>query len=302
MTAGGESRLRKRALRNSRFGRLCQRIGAPILDWRVPRGFGVIATAVIVVGSVSYGVVRGEHTGELITQWQDFRDSIANDAGFAITQVSLSGQRAVSRDDILAAAGVNARASLLFFDVGFARERLKAQPWIADATVVKYFPNRLDISVTEREAFALWQKDRQVSVVAVDGTVLEQYEAGRFDDLPLVVGDQAQIKAHDFLAVLARHPDIAQSVTASVYVAERRWNLRLKNGIDIKLPEQDLDAALQTLARLDREKKLLTRDIALIDLRNPDRVTVRLSDETAQAFEDARSAAKAKAKKKDGDA
>jgi cell division protein FtsQ len=76
-------------------------------------------------------------------------------------------------------------------------------------------------------------------------------------------------------------------VRAVVYVAQRRWNLRLKNGIDVRLPETDIEAALATLVDLDRDKKLLSRDIAAVDLRLPDRVTVRLSDEAAQAREDA---------------
>jgi cell division protein FtsQ len=49
------------------------------------------------------------------------------------------------------------------------------------------------------------------------------------------------------------------------------------------------------LVKLDREKKLLSRDITSIDLRLPDRVTVRLSDAAAQARDDA---VKADAKKK----
>jgi cell division protein FtsQ len=55
----------------------------------------------------------------------------------------------------------------------------------------------------------------------------------------------------------------------------------------IRLPESDVEHALDTLVALDREKKLLSRDITTIDLRLPDRVTVRLSDEAAQARDDA---------------
>ena len=51
-------------------------------------------------------------------------------------------------------------------------------------------------------------------------------------------------------------------VRAAVLVAERRWNLMLKNGIDVRLPETDVEQALETLVELDRDKKLLTRDIA----------------------------------------
>jgi cell division protein FtsQ len=89
-------------------------------------------------------------------------------------------------------------------------------------------------------------------------------------------------------------------VHASILVADRRWTLRLVNGIDVRLPETDTDAALHRLVDLDRDKKLLTRDVAMIDLRLPDRVTVRLSDAAAQARNEALSANKKK--KKAGDA
>jgi cell division protein FtsQ len=117
--------------------------------------------------------------------------------------------------------------------------------------------------------------------------------------LPLLVGKGAERTGHDFLAVVDRYPDIRGMLRASVLIAERRWNLRLNNGVDVRLPETDVEQALDRLVTLDREKKLLSRDIAGIDLRLPDRVTVRLSDGAAQAREDA---LKDKKKKKGGDA
>jgi cell division protein FtsQ len=88
-------------------------------------------------------------------------------------------------------------------------------------------------------------------------------------------------------------------VRASVLVGERRWNLRLKNGIDVRLPETDVAPALERLVALDNEKNLITRDIVAIDLRLPDRVTVRLSEAAAQARIEA---LKDKLKKKGGNA
>jgi cell division protein FtsQ len=151
--------------------------------------------------------------------------------------------------------------------------------------------------VTEREAFALWQKDRKVSVISSDGTVVEPFVSARFAKLPLVVGIGAETKAKDFLAQLAKYPLLREQMHAAVFVAERRWNVVLKNGIDVRLPETDAEKALDTLVQLDRDNKLLSRDIAVVDLRLADRVTVRLADEPAAARIEA---IKAKNKKKGG--
>ncbi len=64
-------------------------------------------------------------------------------------------------------------------------------------------------------------------------------------------------------------------------MAGRRWTLKVDNGIDVRLPEQGASAALARLARLEREHKLLDRDVIAIDLRMADRVVVRLTEEAA---------------------
>jgi cell division protein FtsQ len=171
----------------------------------------------------------------------------------------------------------------LFLDVDATRDQLKTNPWIGDATVRKFLPGQLQIAIKERVPFALWQKERHVSVIADDGTVLETFVAPQNLTLPLVVGKGAETRAKAFLALLDRYPALRAQVRASILVGERRWNLRLRNGLDIRLPETDAASALDQLVALDREVRLLSRDIVAVDLRLNDRVTVRLSDKAAQA-------------------
>ena len=281
-----------------RFTQLMDRWSS-LINTRWPRGVGVAGTVVVILASLAYGAVKGDHIPSIIAALKDARDGAGNAAGFRIVSVALAGQHHVSREEVLAAAGVRGSTSLLFLDVEQTRERLKTNPWIADATVLKLYPGELQIGIKEREAFALWQKDGQVSVIADDGTVLEPYVSPRLIELPLVVGRGAETRAKEFLALLDRYPALRAFVRAAVLVGERRWNLRLNNGIDVRLPETDIAPALERLVALDKEKNLITRDIVAIDLRLPDRVTVRLSEAAAQARIDA---AKDKAKKKGGSA
>jgi cell division protein FtsQ len=273
-----------------RLGTLARRLNARAerLDaYQPPRGVGVAAAALLIVGAMALGIVRGDRVPEAIEAFHRMRDGIADAVGFNITSVAVTGNRHLSREQIFAVAGVTGHSSLLFLDVADARAKLQANPWIADATVRKLYPDRLEIALTERAAFALWQKDGRVGVIADDGTVVEPYLTRSFVGLPLFVGIGAASRAKDFLTLIDRYPAIRDQMRAAILVSERRWNLRLKNGIDVKLPEADVPAALDRLVALDRDKKLLTRDIVSVDLRLPDRVTVRLSDAAAAAREEA---------------
>jgi cell division protein FtsQ len=286
---------------SSGWRRLAWRWWQALIGLQAPRGAGASAATLLLLASAGYGAVKGNHVPTIVAQVQDICDAAANTAGFGITEIALAGAHEVRRDDILHLAGVTERSSLLLLDAAAMRARLTANPWIAEATVLKLYPGRLRIEIKERKPFALWQKDGRVALIASDGAVLESFVPPRFAALPRVVGKGAEKTAADFLELLARHPDIARLVEASVLVAERRWNLHLKGGLDVLLPESDAAGALTTLSQLARERQLLTRDIVAIDLRLKDRVTVRLSDAASAAREEALKAAN-KDKKKKGSA
>ena len=159
----------------------------------------------------------------------------------------------------------------------------------------KLYPGHLIVDIVERVPYALWQKDGKLSLIAADGTVL----GARGSPLRRAAA-RRRSGARRRRRGTSCHPvelsAFRDTVRASILVADRRWNLKLVNGIDIRLPETNIAAALETLLTLDRDKKLLTRDITAVDLRLADRVNVRLSDTAAQARDDAMKIRKPKAK------
>ena len=246
-----------------------------LLERYLPNRAGVAATVLILLGSAGLGIVKGGHVEELTTAASDARNALANSAGFRITSVAINGRKQLTQDEVLAIGGVNGRSSLLFLDADAVRDKLKGNPWIADATVLKLYPGRLQIDIVERSAFALWQQDGRLSVIADDGAVLEPYVTRRFITLPLVVGKGAETRARDFLTLLDRYPQVRSATKAAVFVGERRWNLRLNNGADVMLPEGHEIVALDRLMQLQQQHALLDRPLAAIDMRLGDRLVLR---------------------------
>ncbi len=192
---------------------------------------------------------------------------------------------------VMAAAGIDWRSSVPFLDVNEVRERLLRVPLIAQASVRKIYPNEIAITQVEREPAALWQKNGEISVIAADGTVIDAMRDDRYASLPLVVGDDANTKLPEYLALIAAAGPLAERIKAGTYVSGRRWTLKF-DGIDVRLPEADPAAALARLVRFEREAGLLEKDIIAVDLRMPDRLVVRLTEEAAAARAEAQKAKK----------
>src|SRR5215216_5782444 len=48
------------------------------LDGRLPRGFGLAGAAVMIVASLVYGVIKGEHVPAIVGSIKEARDRVAN--------------------------------------------------------------------------------------------------------------------------------------------------------------------------------------------------------------------------------
>jgi cell division protein FtsQ len=256
--------------------------GIPI-EKRLPRFLGTGLTLGFFSLAVGYGLWQGGHIDGFIRDHGEPHHALARVLGLGLEQVTISGISQMRESEVLAAAGINAKQSLAFLDVSDLRERLERVPMIKSATVRKLYPNELVITLTEREAHGIWQNNGELFVIASDGTVIDLMQDERYLDLPFVVGEGANTRSKDYLALLEAAGPLKQRIRAGTLVAGRRWTLKMDNGMDVRLPELGAADALARLVKLENEQKILEKDVLAIDLRMADRVVVRLTEEAASA-------------------
>ncbi len=233
------------------------------------RSVGQAAAAGFLALTIVYGLVAGGQIGRV-------GDALLVFAGLGIDDVQINGQD--ETDDIAVLEKLELAGSLVTFDVEAAQKRVTELPWVSNAVVRKYYPGTLSVEIAERKPFALWQRSGEIFIIDRSGTEIVPLDDGRFARLPFMVGGGANDTAPEFLADLLTQPEIASQMRAAVLVAERRWDLHLQEGVTVKLPEKNVRQALAQLVKLDAEKQLLSRDVTVIDLRLPDRITVRLPE------------------------
>lgn len=243
-------------------------------EYEAPRFSAAILSAVLIASSSAYGAFVGGY-GDSIVQGVTAR------TGFAVDQIKVIGNRQTSEIDVLDRIGLDGWTSLIGFDAEAARERIATLPWVEGAAVRKIYPHTLEVRIEEREPFALWQQGDQLSVIERSGEVIAPFSGGKQALLPLIIGTGAPAQAPGFLEKIKRYPELAARVKGYIRVGERRWDLRLENGITIKLPEDDEDQAMAELVKLDHDNGILARDIVGVDMRLPDRLVLELSPEAA---------------------
>lgn len=197
------------------------------------------------------------------------------DIGFGVREVFVEGRKNTPLKALRKALAVERGAPILFVDIVEARERLLALPWVAEVSVERVLPNTVVVHLVERRPLALWQNQGRFALIDKTGTVIERDHLGRFGDLKVVVGDEdAARRAADLLAILESEPDLLGQVEAAVLVSGRRWDLHLSDGIDVKMPEENLARGWRRLAEYQRRHDLLGSGVRNVDLRLPNRVVV----------------------------
>jgi len=246
------------------------------------RGKWLVLCVLFLATAVAYGAWIGGQTSKIIDLFTGGVERLAVAAGFGVKRVTVEGQLHATDAEITTALRAGPDTILLGFDTDAAKARLEAVPWIRHAQVMRFLPSTLQVVVEERAPYAVWQKDGQTYVVDDEGVVLTRALRDAYPDLLLVVGEGAGKSASQLFAVLARYPDLKEKMLGAIRVGDRRWTMKLKSGVEIMLPDDNVDEALASLTKLEQEHGLLERDIAAVDLRLLDRVTVRLH-ETASA-------------------
>lgn len=210
-------------------------------------------------------------------------DAAAVRLGLGVNQIAVTGAQHALSDDIFAALQLDQAGSLLSYDIAGARSRLEALPWVEKAQLSRSLPDGLDVTIRERQPFAVWQHKQIMFLIDAAGHTLEPVPRSAYPDLPLVVGDGADASASGLFDLLNLHPAIRGRLVAAVRVGGRRWDLQLQDAPTLMLPEERAGEALTLVERLQKDERLFERRIAAVDLRVEGRIAFQVAPEPSLA-------------------
>lgn len=195
-------------------------------------------------------------------------------AGFAVSEIAISGQALTSESDVLEALAITSDTTIFEFDAQAARDRVAELPAVAEVSLRKIYPDRLIVELTEIAPVARWRIDGVTFLIDASGNQIAE-AASSDDSLPLVIGDGAAEDAMVMIRALSRYDVLSEGLAALSRIGDRRWDMIYQTGLRVRLPEMGMAQALDQLQAQHEAHQLLYRDVDLIDLRAPGFMAVR---------------------------
>ena len=197
--------------------------------------------------------------------------------GLTLQTIKISGTKKLSKERILSALNIPGKSPIFYIDLHMIRTKVRNLSWVQDASVHRDIARKsLHIKVHEYAPFCLWKHKDTWALVSECGTILDQTpNHSLYAKLPRVQGDNAPRNLKKLYTALYTAPFIQKKVVLCDFISQRRWNIHLDNGVVILLPEKNIKKALARLIKLLSKRINLLDTVSRIDLRVPDRVTLR---------------------------
>ena len=251
--------------------------------WLTPsvRIMSQIVLPASVVTALASWYVDGEAIRQaLVGNAEEIRRFVAERPEFMIRSLSVEGAGDELSDAIRKILPVEFPIST--FDLELDRIQLIVESLEAVASAELHIRpgDILQIKVIERIPVAVWRTGTALALVDTDGQQVAQLSRrAERADLPLVAGKGADSAVPEALAIVAAAEPLETRLRGLVRVGERRWDVVLDRNQRIMLPETGALEALQQVIALDHAQDVLDRDVVAVDMRNPQRPTVRIGQE-----------------------
>jgi cell division protein FtsQ len=173
--------------------------------------------------------------------------------------------------EIAAAAGVAAGTDSYDVSLSDINNRIARIPDVKTSAVRRMPNGNLSVRVALHHAIAVWTDGENYFPLAADGTIIER----PLDSVPehtvifrgKIPGDVSDI---------ARAANQLQGdIEYMEFIEGRRWNIITRGGITVMLPEAAATASINALVMMDKNNRILERDIKILDMRDTSRVLVK---------------------------
>jgi cell division protein FtsQ len=210
----------------------------------------------------------------------------AGNAGYEVNRVEVRGVERMNELKVYERVLAEKDMAMPLVNLHALRGSLLELPWVEDARVSRQLPDTIVVDIVEREPHAVLRKPDRLVLIDLAGHELEPISTAQARGMLQLSGPGVQAQVAALTDLLDAAPALRPQVTAAEWIGNRRWNLTFKTGQMLALPQgtEEAAGALISFARLDGVNRLLGGKVVAFDMRNPQRIYMRVPGRASEAL------------------
>ena len=172
---------------------------------------------------------------------------------------------------LASAIGVSAGTRTYSIDLDTINTRIKQTPGVKESAVRRMPNGNLVVRVKLYRAVASWTDGQYYYPLSADGTIVNQPSEERNAGAVVFRGNVPK----DISEITKSAIGLLGELDYMEWIDGHRWNLQTTNGITIMLPEESPNAAIASVITLNKKHRILSKNIDVIDMRDPARILVK---------------------------
>ena len=205
----------------------------------------------------------------------DFIQEYSNKYNYNLKKIEVIGLTNLNKDEILIFFNKFIDNSIFLVPVKEISNEIKKNKWIREVNIRNDYKNTLKVNIKEETPVGIYENNNQKILFSKNLVVLEILGKNHdYKNLISFYGENSIINSKNLISKIDQ--DIKQMIQSLIFVENRRWNIRLKNKITLKLPEKNLEEAIKNYKKIysNLSNKDL-KDIEIIDLRIPNQAIIK---------------------------
>ena len=145
-------------------------------------------------------------------------------------------------------------------------KKLKSINEIKSFKIEKNFNGIINIEITEKVPFVIWEKENKNMIIDEEGQVLN-FLNFPIKSLIIIKGKKANKEIKEIYNKISIHNDLKNNLISAKYIENYRWDILLKDDLYVKLPFNNVESSLELLDKLIKKENFLKSDYKIIDMR-----------------------------------
>lgn len=224
-----------------------------------------------------YTYIANNH--KVLNQINNYIENYSKKYQYVLSEITITGLNYINEEEILKFFNLYKDKSIFLIPIGDIMIKINENNWIKSINIRSNYNNKIIVNVEEHEPLGvyfsgyhnvLFSKDLKILEILIDND-------HRFSKLVIFEGENSMNESKILFDLLS--PDFINIIKIAKFINNRRWNLKLDNNILLKLPEKNIEEAINNYKKIFMNfSNNELNDIESIDLRMKQKAILRYKE------------------------